>query len=311
MRLFLALVIILLTSQPVFSAITFTDGVWESTFDCTEQSQGSFSCDGLGNGIYYSCDDGVEEKWDQITSDANYTSGDGGRGFRHWVDDGTDNDHGGGIGMLFPSAQQEFWFRFYARYEAGFQWVSITYDKVVYVWTEKGSNEVPYAVFGFGYNDSMIAKDGLDPFGSPEPPAQNPITWNDIMGGSTSDGEWHAYEFHLKMDTLTGGVSNEDGEVHTWVDGVPIASKTDWIWSDEDATAAEGFRHFLIGSNQKEANNGGCTPMDYDDIVVYTTTPPNTDSNGHPYIGLLGAGSLGTSMRSGSTTITSGSTTLK
>lgn len=43
----------------------------------------------------------------------------------------------------------------------------------------------------------------------------------------------------------------------------------------------------LIGSNQRFIT-GGDYYVDFDDMVIYNATPPNTDSGGNPYIGPLG-----------------------
>ena len=36
------------------------------------------------------------------------------------------------------------------------------------------------------------------------------------MGSATSDGQWHAYEIHIKMETSS---TTADGVAEAWVDG--------------------------------------------------------------------------------------------
>ena len=93
---------------------------WSTTYDCLEwdQSQGSPSCDGLALGGGWTCE-GLGE---QITSDANYPNGAGGKGQRHWKGDGIDNVTSGGLSLAFQTPQKELWIRWYMRYEEGFKW---------------------------------------------------------------------------------------------------------------------------------------------------------------------------------------------
>ncbi len=99
--------------------IDLSSGYWETTFDCAEQDVLSgFSCDGLtrylGTNTSNTCGN-----YEQITSAANNPTGTGGRGQRHWYNDGT-NLGSGGTQFSFSTVQSEFWYRWYMRYPLGF-----------------------------------------------------------------------------------------------------------------------------------------------------------------------------------------------
>ena len=61
-----------------------TDFLCSTIHDCDEWETGqSLNCDGLIGAGNWNCDPGGNKE--QITSDANYSAGGGGRGQRHWV----------------------------------------------------------------------------------------------------------------------------------------------------------------------------------------------------------------------------------
>ena len=75
----LVFLLILLLASPAWADISFTDGYWSTTFDCTEQSsvtsEGNDVCDGLETYGYYSTNDAAPSS---LTSTSNYSGGDGG-----------------------------------------------------------------------------------------------------------------------------------------------------------------------------------------------------------------------------------------
>jgi len=260
-----------------FAAITFDNGKWETSFDCSEQTQyvATMDCDGLewaGNWVY-------EDYLTQITSSANNSSGDGGRGARFWVGDGQ-NIGTGTIGVIFPENQKELWIRWYMRHETGFAWTSLLYDKHLYIYTP-GGNETGTQVIPefYGLTYYLLGAQGV-PGKSDQVLTEENNGWTNIMGGDESDGEWHCYEIHIKMDTnQTNGI----GQI--WLDGELKASNTAVDWSYGKPDAQLGWEYFTFEDNQAYPGNGGAMSVDYDDIVVYTTTPPGRDANNNPYIG--------------------------
>ena len=102
--------------------------------------------------------------------------------------------------------------------------------------------------------------------------------WANTMGGSTSDGLWHCYEVHLKMDT-----DGYNGIGQMWIDEVEIMNYT-----NIDYGTTSGWAEVLIGSNQRAYNNGRCMAVDFDDIAISNTgyigpiggpSPPSTPQN--------------------------------
>jgi len=199
---------------------------------------------------------------DAITSAANFSGGAGGRGFRHFEGDGT-NVNGGGIIFNFITRRTEFYVRWYMRYQSGFVWSNLNYDKLIYIDVGLGyiipgwdgdNNLRVYSSAGGGIVSRAINKG-----------------WAYSMGGVSSDGNFHLHELHIKTDT-----DGTDGVVQYWLDEELIIDDNDV----DLGTNSGGWRRILFGSNQKSPGNGGCEFQDYDDIAIATTGP----------IGPIGAG---------------------
>jgi hypothetical protein len=135
----------------VKAQIVFENDAWKTTFDCGEWSQatdwGNLDCDGLVPASAGKCDG----SGGLITLDANNPEGGGGKGLRHWVGDGS-NMHSGGIGFMLQP-QKELWIRWYMKYEEGFKWEALVYDKWVYMWTV---DNAAYNILGLYDNNRHI-----------------------------------------------------------------------------------------------------------------------------------------------------------
>jgi len=227
--------------------------IFQTTFNCPDwsQSMGLEDHDVCANG------DGIEGYggWtangqaDQITAAANNPVGPGGKGFRHYRATGG-NINGGGLTMTLPTSAKEVWVRFYMRYSSGFSWNNgnPTYTKEHY-W---GAGEDPYIIFGIqGANSWGVHFSGT----STNYPSS--LKWSTSQGGSTGDGKWHVYEYHLKQN-------GSGGLIEIWVDGVKVLTQTANIGSS-------ALRWFVLGSNQSTVT--GCNPCytDYDDIAISTS----------------------------------------
>ena len=136
---------------------------WSTTYNCADwkQSDGLYMniCDGMTGIGGEACHngDGTDEE-EQITAVANYPSGGGGKGQRHWKGDGT-NNVSGGTKIDFVSPQPELWIRWYMRYEQGFEWNPLNNDKVLYIdvlmpW---------FVIFGHFWSDET----GFNVYGNP------------------------------------------------------------------------------------------------------------------------------------------------
>lgn len=120
-------------------SIAGVDLPWSTTFDCSEwhKYSDSLSCDGLEKFGAWHC----KGKYEEITVAANFPAGGGGKGQRHWEGDGS-NIGSGGLAITFNSLQSELWIRWYMRYEAGFKWNRLEYDKILYIRSNKKSVDV-------------------------------------------------------------------------------------------------------------------------------------------------------------------------
>src|SRR3972149_10751908 len=63
---------------------------WTTTFNCADwpNYSATLNCDGIGKGLADSITYGQTTYWEQVTADANYPGGGGGKGQRHWMGDG-------------------------------------------------------------------------------------------------------------------------------------------------------------------------------------------------------------------------------
>lgn len=261
-------ILIFLVATPTFASITFTDGKWESTFDCVDWDQFDVvDCDGIERSGNWSCDG----TGSSIESAANNPDGDGGKGARFWKCSGDVNLNSGTLKVVFPSAQNEIWVRWYERYESGFSWGGSIDVKSLYF---KDAVSNPYVGYQGGrYRMYWGGSDGPWP-GMVE---ENDGGWEDVYG-TTSDGSWHCFEVYMKMDT-----NGSNGVGRLWVDGNLVAEET-----TIDYGTVSGWDYFDFLSNQKDPGLARAYYVDFDDVVIYNTTPPNTDSEDNPYIGPLG-----------------------
>ena len=193
---------------------------------------------------------------EQFTTAANMIAGGGGRGQRHWVGDGT-NNNSGGINVVFTPTP-EIWIRWYMRYESGFAWDALNYDKILFLHTDGGSDAIPEWK---NINDFCIYNQAT---GDDHNNLWTGEGWQTVMGGDTSDGQWHCYEIYLKMDT-----NGTNGECRLWIDGDPKGTLTGIKWSGNDTTT--GWNYVGIGSNQATPDNGHAMAVDFDDIAISNT----------------------------------------
>ena len=238
---------------------------WSTTYNCPEwkQTDGyNTNCDGLVHYGDWITSDGKEE---QITSAANYPGGGGGKGQRHWLGDAP-VDNSGSAKIDFASQQSELWIRWYMRFQIGFQWNRLIEYKAFLI--DGGlSTQI---IIGPRWQDQMGIVVNGKPYDSPSGNGWNTIMVNggtDARGNKTSDGQWHLYEIHLKMDT-----NGRNGIVEWRVDGVKMLHRTDVNFNYKSRS---GWSYMVIGDNGGRVANGvpSAYYVDYDDIVISTTGP--------------------------------------
>jgi hypothetical protein len=206
-----------------------------------------------------------------ITSAANRIGS--GTGARFYAGNGR-NRLGGKLGVSFSTPQPELWVRWYIRYDPDFSWgsedgsptSSPIWDKNIYSFT---SNDLHYTEWRGGYIRIGVSGTDLKSFDG--------FGWNNIIGAA--NGGWVCMEQYMKMNT--GG---ENGAARIWMNG-------DLALEDLSVNfgGSNGWRTITFENNQGYpigAPPEGYT-VDYDDMVIYNTPPPNRDANNNPYIGCL------------------------
>ncbi|PKN65004.1 MAG: hypothetical protein CVU57_12840 [Deltaproteobacteria bacterium HGW-Deltaproteobacteria-15] len=232
---------------------------WSTTFDCPEWTditpKSRLNCDGILEGGNWACRDGATLFPEQITTDANFSGGDGGKGQRHWVGDGKKNNSGG-LSIIFNKRQTEWWIRFYMRYPLGFIWRedSNQSQKILYSFDSTLPKNRGAGYIGWlRKNRIRLQVDGDKTyFSSPG------SGWHSVMGGITGDGRWHIYEMHFKH--------GNPGEFQLWIDGGSRLHAT-----DVDFSQCTGWTQFILPSNTNATNNGRCLGQDFDDIAISNT----------------------------------------
>ncbi len=206
------------------------------------------NCDGLAGYGGWTTQAGSKE---QITSAANYFGGSGGRGQRHWIGDGL-NNVSGGLAISFTTSQTEIWIRWYMRYEQGFIWNYLSDQKIIYI-----DPQTPGIRIAISYKGS----DGFFPWVSSISNSNMPTAttgWDTVMANGstrantsdngatvgelhkTSDGQWHLYEAHFKIDT-----NGSNGVAEVWIDQTKIINATNINYGGQTMTIVN------IGSNAK------------------------------------------------------------
>jgi hypothetical protein len=254
--LFVIFALLLLTPNVASAAVNLP---WSTTYNCADwtQSNGLYNvnCDGLtGHGSWITSD-GKEE---QITSAANYPGGGGGKGQRHWLGDAP-VDNSGGMRIEFTSPQSELWIRWYMRFQTGFQWNVLIEYKAFIVDMGLGPTQT---IIGWRWQDSVGIVVNGNPYDS-QSGGWNTTMVNgstDARGNKMSDGQWHLYEVHMKMDT-----NGNNGIVEYFVDGARRLYRTDVNYG-----TSAGWCYMVIGNNGGRVANGvpSAYYVDYDDISI-------------------------------------------
>jgi len=247
---------------PLVFQTTFNIPAWDQNPTNLSDAGLAPSGDGIsGSGAWTTSPNG---SGDQITFAANYSAGGGGKGFRHWVGDGTNNG-GGSIGIQWTPVS-EMWFRYYIRFQAGFRWGSSVSPNMKTIYC----NYAEPGTFYLGLHDGVVGGHvEVDPYTAPgglQGNHHSTVSWANWQGGSTGDGNFHVLEVHVKMNT-TGASS--DGIFEFWLDGTRIYTNSTVHFSN--ATGAK-FNNCKVGENHNNPQNGGVDVyVDFDDLAISTT----------------------------------------
>lgn len=243
-------------------------------------------------------------QYSQLTADADYNGT--GKGIRWWVGNGK-NDNSGSFMFKLASPTNELWVRFYKRYASGFSWSGGAPSEEKVIWFTNDRNDEPIiyehsrdTCWGDGDTRADAVYFWMQSNAKQEVLCGPANTgWKKTQGGSVGDGKWHAYEVHIKKDT-----NGSDGIIQVWIDGALKMDRRN-INTGSASSWPRNILNFQI--NQDAAANSSCSPVDFDNIAIYTTTPPAKDSSGNAFIGLLGGASSSTSTGGSDAGTTSGS----
>jgi len=264
-------VFVALTCASIGHAVTLTSGSYSSSFDCTGWP--ASAPHDVGNcEDFYTMNSGTNLCGERTEARAEWNNPLGsGKAIRVVVGDGT-NTYTSTGGFRGLNGADEIWIRWYMKYELGFTWTGggPGYDKIIYLYTE------PYPNHGTAPIFEWYGADGVRLYVGTDTRADFGHGWQSTMGGPTGDGQWHSFEFHLKIDT-----NGSNGIYQAWIDGNQVADHHDMNLGGAD------YDWFIFYSNQATPSNGGCSYVYLDDVAIYTVNPPNVDADGNPYIGTL------------------------
>jgi len=265
------LALTLVAPSTSFSTISLP---WSTSFNYAE-------CTQRGGGGATDCstvaDDGVEWNWGATAINGNYTQNTNaannplsvGNGARFWVGDG-DNQNSGEIKVTFATLQTEIWVRWYMRYQYGSKWLTDgdygntpLYDKMIYIKTTGLSGSIA-AIPEWKHDFYTISAQASSADDALESTAS--YGWSSIMGGDLSDGNWHLFEIHIKMDT---GGANGIGQV--WIDNTLAVENMAMNWSNNNSNALLGWSYIEWHGNHRYPDNSIAVYVDYDDIAISNT----------------------------------------
>lgn len=292
MKKILIILLFLFITSPALAAITFTNGYWSTTFNCADWTQpDSLTCDGVemaDNSAY------ANSEGSRINSTGNYSSGGGSKGYRMYVTGNSHNEISTPLKITFPSAQTEFWVRFYYKIPSG-QYLSgaLTSHKIMYLYGGQDANiNWPY-YDNLGIENRTIGYDYV--YGSGGNRSYSDTTygnWNHLYGGTPSttpaDGSWHCFEFYFNV-----GTASNNGIFRVWVDGANVVNDTT---INLGGGAGGNFTGFDLPHNHNVFMLSGDNPHDIDDIAVALSTYSGFVTNSTGYatglnmIGQIGGG---------------------
>ncbi|WP_126661512.1 hypothetical protein [Haloterrigena salifodinae] len=61
----------------------------------------------------------------------------------------------------------------------------------------------------------------------------------EVVGAPVPTGKWFRFETLVRMNTVSDGTANPDGEVRCWLNGTPVYERTDFRWTTTEDQAIE------------------------------------------------------------------------
>lgn len=249
-------------STSAYASVTLP---FSTTYDCVEQQQADgtwVTCDGMSSYGGWTAANGGKE---QITTAANYSGGGGGRGQRHWISNGT-NSNSGSVVTSFTNPSTEIYIRWYVRFQSGLDLGSAGSPHKLLYWNDCTGNA---GGCYFAINDTTVrlsvAGANYDNGGT--------WGWQDWMGGTTADGNWHWIELHVHRVSGSG-----NDVVEAWFDGTKRLDRSNVTFNGN----AGGFDGAIIPENGAFVVSPTNIDMyeDIDDLAIQTTGPIGALSGG-------------------------------
>lgn len=261
-------IVLILWSANCFSAISFTNGLWSTSFVGCEISEvnAAWTCDGLESGDVYNCDGDCPHS--VVSSTQNYSSGGGGNGYGMYFEGNDRNIISTPMRITFPSTLQKFWIRFYMRLPSGQNIGSaITEHKILYLYTTAGTVMVVqwpyYNAYGleglYGSGITYVYGDGSSTHNQY---GDTTGYFSTIYNSGNADGTWHCFEFYFDFGTTTS-----NGVFRFWIDGVNTANDTAVNFVD---SGGAGFSYFDLPLNHNVWTLEPYGRHDFDDIAIAT-----------------------------------------
>jgi hypothetical protein len=212
---------------------------------------------------------------------------------------------------VFPNNYPELYFRFWAKAQPGWQQATtsslkfsrlVHFDKTGSAFTYFSSGySAPMAGFNWSSNESYYPGRSLHiPWYRCDPQATvyqacggsytdtiggMPVRSRDTdyqfyttpsgyftASGNPADGQWHRYDFYVKMNTST---SSSDGIYKIWYDGTLIRNDTTVRWAQSGSDGISGWNSITLGGNSDNQVSTSSEWIAYDDVVASTTPIPD------------------------------------
>ena len=205
------------------------------------------------------------------------------------------------LGKLFDQEYPELHIRIWFRTQDGWQWPTIVdqVGKVLRIGRYDGSgsifqlstggNVAPLVFWDFKHSNSWGTRHVIAHRSAPADPDYFSISGLDtdpyiIAGDSSSepddigmyaDGNWHRLDYHVKINTYSGGQWNPDGIIRIYWDGALRHEETTVKWNNAGLNFGNGWNYIAIGGNAMnmftDVENKGEQWYAIDDVVVSTT----------------------------------------
>jgi hypothetical protein len=248
---------------------------------------------------------------DTIRVNGDNYHGASGKAFTEWNESntGASGDGWGSDGILvktFPD-EPEVYVQFRIKMQPGWKWASgspqiklfrvLHYDGGDAFTFFSGGNGAPIYVYDVKNSDTYgwrhVPSFRCDPqatdYMCPNNPngsghdSNFPGTPSFTSNGQLGDGQWHRYDFYVKMNTYGGSNNwNSDGIIKAWQDGVLLENITNNKWINSGTNNTIGWNYVGIGGNAYNNYNDASLHSEQwyaiDDVVISTTPLLKTPS---------------------------------